>query len=145
MKTSYVFVIIIFLINVSSSIAQKTARVEVSQRLSSENTTETANISFEKEVFDFGEIPIGEPAEVTFEFENTGQIPLIIKEVKTSCGCTVTTYPKEAVGVGEKAAINAKYEAKTLGYFSKSITVKSNTEEGYHQLTIKGIVVASKK
>ncbi|PLX09633.1 MAG: hypothetical protein C0594_05705, partial [Marinilabiliales bacterium] len=47
------------------------------------------NILFEKTVHDFGTIPYGGDGTCEFVFKNTGKDPLVLSNVKSSCGCTV--------------------------------------------------------
>ncbi len=88
-----------------------------------------------------GEIQKNVPAEATFELTNTGDAPLIIQEVKPTCGCTVADYPRTPIEPGATVEIKAKYDAKTLGNFRKSVVVRTNTEPGTYQLILSGKVV----
>jgi hypothetical protein len=90
--------------------------------------------------YDFGIIAKNKPATVEFTFKNPGMIPLIITDVKSSCGCTVPEYPKEPISPGAEGRIVVTYDAKVSGYFSKTITVMTNTSEGMSKLYIKGEV-----
>ena len=90
---------------------------------------------------DFGSIKKDIPVEHEFEFTNTGSEPLIISSVKASCGCTVTNYTTEQIPAGEKGYVKARYNAASVGVFTKSVTVTANTESGTVQLYIKGEVV----
>ena len=103
--------------------------------------TEASEISWDIEMYDFGEIPQKKAVSVDFTFKNTGDAPLVITEVKTSCGCTATNYTKTAIAPGETSKITAEYNAKKLGAFSKTITVVTNATEQTKQLHIKGVVV----
>ena len=79
----------------------------------------------------------------TFEFTNTGDAPLIIKDVKSSCGCTVPTKPTEPILPGKTGKIDVKYNMNP-GPIRKTITVESNAtnyEGGMVPLKIKGTVV----
>ena len=93
---------------------------------------------------DFGEIPTGDPVTHKFTFTNTGDIPLIISSAKASCGCTVADYTKEAIAPGAEGMVEATYNAKKEGAFSKTVTINANTEKGVVVLTLKGEVVSSK-
>lgn len=93
---------------------------------------------------DLGKIEQGKPVTKTFELSNTGEAPLIISNVQTSCGCTASEWPKEPVLPGESAKIKVTYSAASAGVFSKTITVTSNAETPTTVLTIKGEVVGSK-
>ena len=80
----------------------------------------------------------------TFEFTNTGTEPLIIKDVKSTCGCTVPTKPTEPILPGKMGKIEVKYNMNP-GPIRKTITVESNAtnyEAGMIPLKIKGTVVA---
>ncbi|MEN9488597.1 MAG: hypothetical protein RL494_862, partial [Bacteroidota bacterium] len=57
----------------------------------------------------------------TFEFTNTGDAPLIIKDVKSSCGCTVPTKPTEPILPGKTGKIDVKYNMNP-GPIRKTIT-----------------------
>ena len=102
----------------------------------------TASIDFETEVLDYGTIEKGTDGTRTFTFTNTGNAPLIISDVKTSCGCTVPTYSKEAILPGEEGEIEVKYNTKKVGAFTKTITVSSNANLTRKTLKIKGTIVA---
>ncbi len=109
-----------------------------------ETAKKTAIIDFETEVLDYGTIPQNSNGMRTFTFTNTGNAPLIISDVKTSCGCTVPTYSKEAILPGKVGNIKIKYETKKLGSFTKTITVLSNANQARKTFKIKGDVVAVK-
>ncbi len=90
--------------------------------------------------FDFGKIERNKPVTVEFTFKNPGMLPLVILDVKSSCGCTVPEYPKQPLAPGTEGKIVVTYDAKLSGYFSKTVTVQTNTSEGITQLYIKGEV-----
>lgn len=80
----------------------------------------------------------------SFEFTNTGDAPLIISNVLSTCGCTVPTKPKEPIMPGKNGKIDIKYNMN-FGPIRKTITVESNAvnyEGGRIPLKIKGEVVA---
>jgi hypothetical protein len=99
-----------------------------------------ASLLFEKTKHDFGEIPRKKEASVTFNFENTSEYPLVISDVKTTCGCAAPKWPKEVVLPSEKKAITVTYDAEYPGRFNKTITVFYNGQDSPTQLTIKGQV-----
>jgi len=100
-----------------------------------------AVIEWDSITVDFGKVPLNKPITAEFSFKNKGMIPLIITDVKSSCGCTVADYPKQPIPSGGKGKISATYDAKLSGYFNKTITVYSNTDEGMTELYIKGEVI----
>lgn len=100
---------------------------------------------FEEEVIDYGNIAQNDNGLRTFKFTNRGRAPIVISKVKTTCGCTVPTYPKQAILPGETASIDIKYATNRVGSFSKTITVISNADEPQKKLRIKGNVIAKPK
>ena len=107
--------------------------------------TSGAEISFEKEVHDYGTIDKGENGESTFMFTNTGNEPLIITKAKGSCGCTVPEWPKEPIAPGAKGSIKVKYDTNRVGPINKTVTISSNAsnvENGVKIIRIKGKVEA---
>lgn len=102
-----------------------------------------ANISFNKTAHNFGKIKEADGLVSTvFEFVNTGNVPLIIQDVQTSCGCTTPEYSKEPVRPGEKGFVKALYDPSGRpGFIDKEITVKSNAENSPIVLKISGTVV----
>ena len=107
-------------------------------------TTSLAEMTFEKDVHDFGTISYAGNGTYEFKFKNTGSEPLIITDAKGSCGCTVPTYPKNIpIKPGETQIIKVTYDTKRAGNFTKIVTVHSNAKEPQKVLTIKGIVQAA--
>ena len=83
----------------------------------------------------------------TFEFTNTGDTPLIITDVRSTCGCTVPSRPTEPVLPGKTGKIDVKYNMNP-GVIRKTITVESNAinyPEGKVALKIKGEVIVKKE
>ena len=79
----------------------------------------------------------------TFEFKNTGNAPLIITNVQSTCGCTVPSKPTEPIMPGKTGKIDVKYNMNP-GPIRKTLTVESNAvnyEGGRVALKIKGEVV----
>lgn len=90
--------------------------------------------------YDFGQIEKEKPATIEFVFKNPGMIPLVVTDVKSSCGCTVPEYPEQPIPPGGEGKIIVTYDAKVSGYFNKTITVMTNTTDGVSHLYIKGEV-----
>lgn len=109
-------------------------------------SAQTANgpeITFDKEVHDYGTIKQGANGECEFKFTNTGNADLIISDAKGSCGCTVPEWPKTPIKPGESAVIKVKYDTKRVGPINKTVTVTTNaTENATKVLRIKGLVEA---
>ncbi len=103
------------------------------------------SVKWDKTVYDFKNIEQGKPVSIAFEFTNISDVPFIISNVRTSCGCTATNYTKEPVLPKKKSTITVTYNAAKVGYFQKSITVYANTPEQSYLLEIKGTVDAKKQ
>lgn len=101
-----------------------------------------AKFKWENTTHDFGKINKNDPVEHKFEFKNVGDSPLVISNVRPSCGCTVTKYTKKPVPPGKTGYVKATYDTKRMGMFNKSIRVTANIEGGAETLMIKGEVVA---
>ena len=101
-----------------------------------------AYINFEYLEYDYGTIEQGDDGTCVFEFKNTGKNPLVLNNVRPSCGCTVPKWSKEPIKGGDKSVINVKYNTNRVGSFSKSITVYSNASNSPVVLKIKGKVIA---
>lgn len=99
---------------------------------------------FDTEVIDYGDIAHNSDGNRIFKFKNTGKSPLIITQVKGSCGCTVPTKPEEPIMPGATGEIKVKYATNRIGPFSKTVTITSNSFEGTKVLKIKGRVLEGK-
>jgi hypothetical protein len=107
---------------------------------SSSPKSEGAVIEFETLEHNFGTIPYKGDGSFDFIFKNTGKTPLVLSNVRSSCGCTVPEWPKEPIKKGESGKIKVTYNTRITGSFSKSITVYSNAGEAPVVLIIKGKV-----
>lgn len=99
-----------------------------------------AKITFKSDTVDYGTIDKGSDGLRVFEFTNTGDAPLIITDVKSSCGCTVPKKPNGPIAPGESSTIEVKYDTNRVGPIRKTITVTSNASEPMVALKIKGEV-----
>ena len=98
-------------------------------------------ISFEKKEHDFGTLLQGEVVTYSFHFTNTGDVPLLISSVNSSCGCTVGDYPHSPIDPGKSGAIKVTYNSSGHhGFQSRSLTVMSNAIPAKTILRIKGKV-----
>ena len=78
-----------------------------------------------------------------FKFKNTGDQPLLITKVQSTCGCTVPTQPKEPILPGKMGEIEVKYNMNP-GPIRKTITVETNAiniTNGQVAIKIKGEVI----
>ena len=101
-------------------------------------------ISFDMETIDYGDITKGSNGIRTFTFENTGDAPIEIQGVRSSCGCTIPKKPDAPIEPGKKGEITVRYDTNRLGVFRKTITVNTNVSNAaIIALKIKGNVLAN--
>ncbi|MEZ7838925.1 MAG: hypothetical protein ACI9B2_000352 [Flavobacteriales bacterium] len=106
--------------------------------------SQAQEISFEKDIHDFGTFEQHGNGLYEFKFTNTGDAPLIISNSKGSCGCTVPIWPKAPIAPGTSDVIKVKYDTKRIGAFNKSITITSNAKtEATKVIRIKGKTLAA--
>jgi len=99
-----------------------------------------STIDFVSKVVDYGIIEHNADGARKFVFTNNGTEDLLIKNAKGSCGCTVPTWPREAIAPGATAEIGVKYATSRVGKFTKTITLTTNASKKPVILTIKGEV-----
>lgn len=98
-------------------------------------------IEFEKTEHDYGTVTKGGNGECEFRFKNTGKADLVLSNVRSSCGCTVPSWPKEPIPPKGTAVIKVKYDTNRVGPINKTVTVESNASNTSKvQLKIKGNV-----
>lgn len=92
-------------------------------------------IEFENTVFDFGEVTEGKHVNCSFKFHNTGDQPLLIKMVKSSCGCLAPSWSKEPVMPGDSNYIRAVFNSGNRGggMVQKSLMVITNSGQENEQ------------
>lgn len=98
-------------------------------------------IKFEFLEYDYGTIYQGADGSSEFKFTNTGDEPLVLSSVRSSCGCTVPSWPKDPILPGQSGSIKVTYDTKRVGTISKQISVVSNATEPNLTLSIKGTVL----
>ena len=111
-----------------------------------EGVTPGPAITFEEVSFDFGDIHQGDKVQHVFNFDNSGDAPLVITNVQTTCGCTATDWPREPIGPGDTASLTVNFNsAGKMGRQNKIITVISNAGSPVNQVKIVTNVLPAKK
>lgn len=118
------------------------AQNDEAQQPKKNKKVKTPEITFVKLVHDYGQIEQGANGECEFEFKNTGKADLILTNCRSSCGCTVPSWPKDPIPPGKKAVIKVKYNTQRIGQINKTITVESNAVNDRVVLKITGNVNA---
>ncbi len=89
-----------------------------------------ANSFFDTLQYNFGVLYEGDSAVHDFSFINKSETPLIISDVKTTCSCTASEYPKKPVAPGEKSFIRVVFDTKDKeGQYAKGVNLSTNLGE----------------
>ena len=106
------------------------------------SVTKAPIMTFEKTVHDFGTIQNGTPVETVFPYTNTGESPLVITEIKSTCGCTVPgdDWSREPLSPGESSQFTVKFDGKGVNKTSKTVTIAANTATGIETVEITAFI-----
>lgn len=108
-------------------------------------TKAMTTIAFADTVHEFGTIKEGEKVSYIFKYKNTGSNPLILEDVRPSCGCTLPEWTKDPIAPGADGLIKVVYNSEGRpGEFHKTITVIANTAAEVALLKIQGTVTPKK-
>lgn len=99
------------------------------------------SIRYTKEI-DFGKVKEGDTIRKSFMIKNVSDVPLKIKNVKSSCGCTIAKLKDSVVYQNKSTEIKVHFiaDSHNVGKIRKSIIVDSNTKPNFTVMYLKGIV-----
>jgi hypothetical protein len=132
-----IFASVIFVVTTITMVCCQTPSIE------KQKSVLGPSIEFPVTEHDFGTIQQGGDGTYDFVFTNTGTEPLVLSNVRSSCGCTIPSWPHDPIPAGGKESIKVKYDTNRVGKFTKTISVFSNAGEDAIVLKISGEVVAS--
>lgn len=113
---------------------------------SPDDTVNVAKLVFDETEFDFGTIQQGDIVKHTFTFTNTGKIPLLISNARSSCGCTVPDWPKEYIEPGKQGKIYVEFDSKNRkNRQDKQVTVTANTFPSSTKIKLIGFIEENKE
>ncbi len=95
------------------------------QRIEAASVT---SMKIDKEIHDFGKVAEGVENHCTFTVTNTGDKPLILSDVKASCGCTTPSKPEGPIAPGKSDKIEVGFKPNGKGVSEKTITITANTD-----------------
>ncbi len=103
----------------------------------------TTQVEWSQKIYDFGKVQEGKNSIILFKFTNKGESPYKIKNVKSSCDCTITNYPTQEIEPGETATLVVEFNSKDkMGEVNQGIVVYDNSSPNMRSiLYIKGEVV----
>lgn len=101
------------------------------------------HIDFDSTTVDLGVIEYDGEADGKFRFKNSGNADLVLRSVFASCSCTSVNYSTEPIAPGDTSNITVKFRARgiTPGYFTKLIRVRSNADNNYVRIYLKGRIM----
>ena len=110
------------------------------EKVAQEKETEVINtkVAIDKTSISLGRFNWQKEQKVTFTLKNTGNKPLVVQDINTSCGCTSVSYSKEPVQPGRELNLEVTYKAEHPEHFNKTLTVYCNTESSPLILKIMG-------
>ncbi len=131
--------------SVYSRAAALERKIEIVHVQRADRDSAFASIKFSKEVHDFGRVEVGDTLSHTFYFRNTGERPLRIKKLETSCGCTVADYPEAPIEPGENGTIEVHFNTRgKSGMQTKTVLLTTNGIPEKKRLSITAEVEGSR-
>ena len=142
-KISLIFLItpLLFLNSCKDKAVDKINKENVQMATERDSQIVFPSISFDKTLHDFGDITNGTPVETIFSYTNSGRSPLVVTDIKSTCGCTVPQgWSKSPLMPGQSSQFSVKFNGKGSNKVSKTITLTTNTENGREQVRITAFV-----
>ncbi len=104
-----------------------------------------AEFAFDKKVVKFPKVNADTILEFTYKFTNTGTEPLIITDIKVTCGCTTPKYPEYPILPGKEGIIKVAFDTKDkFGYQDRTLEIISNAKKSPEIVRFKGLVLEKK-
>ena len=100
------------------------------------------SLEFDKLIHDFGDVESEVGNTTSFIVTNTGDKPLIISDVSTTCGCTTPKKPDGPIAPGKSDEIQVTFKSKPSqkNEIKKTVTITANTAERVHKVDIRAFV-----
>lgn len=105
------------------------------------DTVNVAMMTFLETTHEFGEVTEGKVIKHDFEFTNNGNVPLLITDARSTCGCTVPSYPKAPIPPGASGVIAVAFDTKNKkGGQQKPVIITANTYPAITTIYVTGRV-----
>jgi hypothetical protein len=108
-----------------------------------QNAVDSSLILLNSSSHDFGKIVQGKPVTTLFTLVNAGKLPVTLKDVQASCGCTTPEFNRGTLNPGDSSIIKVGYNAAAEGNFQKDVTIYVGDQQKI--ITISGVVYTSPK
>lgn len=102
-----------------------------------------ADIEFQTNIVDLGELSHDDDKQVVrLAYTNTGDQPLVVTEVRTSCTCTTVQYDRKRVMPGERGSIVITLDPAKApeGNLYRVLQVYSSAHSGVKHITLKAVI-----
>jgi hypothetical protein len=102
-----------------------------------------ADIEFQTNIVDLGELSHEDDKQVVrLAYTNTGDLPLVVTEVRTSCTCTTVQYDRKKVMPGQRGSIVITMDPAKApeGNFYRVLQVYSSARGGVKHITLKAVI-----
>ena len=138
----YLFFVAIIIVSCGDDPFSKINQENVIEANERDNSpTKYPVMTFDKKNHDFGTIVDGTPQETIFNYTNTGDAPLVITEIKSTCGCTVPQdWSRAPLLPNESSQFTVKFNGKGINKTSKTVTIKANTQSGTESVRISAFI-----
>lgn len=97
-------------------------------------------IEFQETTLNAGKIPLNSKHEFQFEFTNTGEEPVIIIYVSSSCGCATPIWDRTPILPDKTGKIKVVFNAEKYGNFIRSVFMQSSAQNNIEHLYLRGTV-----
>ncbi len=114
-------------------------KVQITGEKSMKNISKT-KVGIPESEMQVSGLEVGKVSKAAFGLINEGNVPLVINDIKSSCGCTVPSWNKSPIEPGQRTQIEVEIKPEESGYFHKTIDVYCNVAGDKFQLSIKGAV-----
>ncbi|HVY76411.1 MAG TPA: DUF1573 domain-containing protein [Puia sp.] len=147
MKKAQIVLLSLLLLTLIVSCGQNDRKAQIAAMKLPKDSTQFTSITWlDSTDRHFGSIPEGRKLDVTFRFKNSGDKPLIISQVRPSCGCTIAEQPDEPVLPGKEGVIRANFNSEgRVGVNNKTLFVTANTRGSESSELHFSVVVEKKK
>jgi len=92
----------------------------------------------ERDSIDIGTVRLHDSAQVRYHLSNAGDLPLQIKSIGTSCGCSEAFVKDSTIQPGKSIELHVGFFAADTGRFIKHVVMETNSKPIYATLTFTG-------
>lgn len=112
-------------------------KIEIQSVSFAKQDTTYAELKFDTQIHDFGDVTKGDVLKHTFKFKNTGEQKLIIETIELGCGCLSYELSETELEPGEEGTITLILDTESLNGLSvRSLKVNANIENGYKEISV---------